>query len=175
MIFNYWNYGKWHSGTHTQKLPYICQREEKNFGYRNILMKLEKLIKALRALFNNSTLNDVQDRSKRSIDSDMCSEIMSLWKRFGELKDGPVFSLSKINVSSLTNEQFMATLKKLNSSENFKVTDCGLQDHQVYVVQQGIEELTVYLENKRFNDTLENWVDDETCVVGSPGTSSGTN
>ena len=171
LIFNYGIYGKWHSATETQKLPYICQKDKTNFVYKSVLKKIENLISLLSTLFLNDdvTLDD-HNRGKPSTEIEFCSEISKLWRKFGELKDGPVFSLPKLKVSSLIDDHFLSTLQKINKSE---VSICGMTDTELFLIKQGLEDLKAYLEIKKHNDNNEDWVDDESCIVGTFQSSSG--
>ena len=145
-----------------------------NYRYRNLFIKIENLILALSKLFSNSvTTTDEQIREKRNTVNGLCEDTATLWKKIGELKDGPVFSMAKLEVSPLMNEEFLKDLKNSNSSYNFNISDCGLPDYQLHIIKQGIQDLSTYLNNKNFKDDTEDWVEDESCVVGSPGSSKG--
>ena len=177
LVFNYGSLGKFHSGSTVTKLPYICQknRTEFNFEFKKVLLKIENLIFKLSLLFNETV--DNQPRVKRNTlsESDLCSEIEKFSNKFGQLKDGPIFSIPILGVSSIVDDVFLNKLKSLDESSNFHISKCGLQDSKIYVIRQELEELKDYLGVKKFDDKTEKWVEDETCLIGSSeSTTSGT-
>ena len=106
--------------------------------------------------------------------AELCSEIEKFPNKFGELKDGPVFSIPILGVSSIVDDVFLNNLESLDESSSFHISNCVLLDSQIYVIKQELEELKDYLSIKNFTDGIDKWVDDETCLIGAQGTASGT-
>ena len=88
--------------------------------------------------------------------------ILRIYSKFGELRDGAVFSLGKINVAQMFNDgTFILTEENLATSD---IEDCGLIAREVETIEKGIDALEKFLENKQIDDNMEDRLESD-CQV----------
>ena len=88
--------------------------------------------------------------------------VILLYSKFGELRDGAVFSLGKINVAQMFNDgTFILTEENLRTSD---IEECGLIAREVETIEKGIDALEKFLDIKQFDDEMEDRLESD-CQV----------
>ena len=156
MVLNYMKQGKWYSSPYhkTDKLPYICQFKSKDNYYVDIFEKLKQFSKISSMIESNQTFL-AKNETKLNV---VCNYLDVFWRRFLEIKDGPTLSLSKIQLSSLFQDNIMNNLYNfLNESVGFNISFCELEPAYEFVIKEGFQEIRKFIEIKEYDDGLKHW------------------
>lgn len=142
--------------------PKNAQPEASVPVFRHVYEGIERLIEAMK-IIKDKTKN--RNNLNGNI-GDTCVFLKSLWIGFSHLKDGAVYSLGKMMVSQLTEDDVLQRLEDL-AEENFDIEFCGFEEKYFFLVEQALEELSKFLEVKRFDDGIEEWADSLDCKAPS--------
>ena len=120
--------------------------------YHQVFDNIERLLNSINNIFEGIDYDDNGDDHY-----ECCLHLDNLASALGELKDGPIYSLPKIKAADLLTES------ELNMMENIMhqcdVVSCGLFKRKIDVTETLVKELQEYLEIKRFNDDLQDRID----------------
>ena len=136
------------------KLSFICQSKGIRKYYANVLTRLEKF----NTLFS-SIFKDNRKRSALTFEaSQVCTFLESLWRKIGELKDGPVFSIQKMMVSSILDNDWLELLEDyMENSRGLRISQCWIEEKYAKIIEHGFQELKDFYEIKEFDDGIGEW------------------
>ena len=124
----------------------------KNGLYNLVFEKIERLLKSIGNIFERVDYDEYGDDHY-----DCCIHHDGLASALGELKDGPVYSLPKIQAADLLIESELVMMEHLLNQCN--VFSCGLFQREIDTTERLINELHEYIEIKHYNDDMDDRID----------------
>ena len=68
---------------------------------------MSRLINALSIIFEENNSRRKRETEDTIFMDEMCASLKPLWHKFGELKNGPIISLAKIEVAQMFDEEIL--------------------------------------------------------------------